>query len=156
MSKKEHKDWSVILLQETLQGVVCIRKPPGKNGHNGDARYWQFPGGKRAKGELRPKQTVVRENREETGIYLCFPQIYFVGCDLQHNHYTHNPFSLYFYRTTICSAQAKNLVPFSNGGEEVRIFEWDELFGMDDFSPFHQSLARKYGVWRKRTWRAVK
>jgi 8-oxo-dGTP pyrophosphatase MutT (NUDIX family) len=144
------KDWSAILLPETTRGVVCIRKPPGKNGHSGDTRYWQFPGGKKERGETRPKQTVVRETYEEIGVYLIFPQIFFVGSDLQHNHYTHSPFVMYVYRARISASQAKNLVSLSDEGEEVRIFGWDELFRMKNFSPFHQSLARKYGVWRRR------
>lgn len=148
MSKKQ-RDWSTILLGETDQGVVCIRNPPGKNGHSGDPRYWQFPGGKKERGEIRPKQTVAREIHEEIGLCLIFPQIYLVGSDLQHNHYTHNPFVLYFYRATVSEMQAKSLVSFNKDGDEVRVFGWDELLKANDFSPFHQNLARKYGVWRR-------
>lgn len=96
------------LIQRPSDGKILVSKRlAGAHLENS----WEFPGGKVEIGE-DPKQTVMRELREELGIETAVGDIYAVG----HHCYTEREVVLLVYRATIIAGEPQCL--------EVADFAW--------------------------------
>jgi 8-oxo-dGTP pyrophosphatase MutT (NUDIX family) len=141
VKRKLRLDWSALLLGEAPCGLLCIQKS-GKD-------YWEFPGGKRHANDRKPDVTAVRETREETGLRLGIGDVTLIGNSEQFNHFSHRPFQMYVYHARLTDAQIASHKALSKEGEKVGIFTWAQLNDLGEhFSPFHRSLAQRYGVWK--------
>jgi 8-oxo-dGTP pyrophosphatase MutT (NUDIX family) len=140
--RKLRPDWSAVLIAEAPCGVATIVKA-GKD-------YAEFPGGKQHANDRAPHFTAAREYREEVGRKVDVSKMTLVGEQLMFNPFTHQPFTMYVYHIELTNEEiAKHHVLESLEKERVLILQWSQLTGLGKhFSPFHQHLAEKFGVWK--------
>ncbi len=103
-----------------------------------DSPLWKFPGGKKQRlqpfgkkprGET-PLETLLRETKEETGLWLKKRNVQFV-----------TSYDMGSYRKHVfCSriSSFRGLVPLSKEYEEAKVFKLDDLPWLRDFHPWYR------------------
>mgnify|MGYP001173154183 CR=1 FL=1 len=132
--RERHDDWSAIAYVTTpgSNQTVLI-----KDRRRSDIALWKLPGGKRESYEQDPKETVIRELKEETGLDSIGTRL--LGIEDRGDH------DMYLFHVVVASFE--DLVPIGADGEETGLFPQEEVRnGMPDFFPSHMLLVQKTGI----------
>ena len=111
-----------------------------------ESPLWKFPGGKkqrllklgkRPRGEY-PTETLLRETKEETGLWLKKRNVVFVTSYNMGSYRKH----VFYSRTS----SLRGLVPLSKEYEEAKVFKLDDLPWLNDFHPWYRDCYLQHIV----------
>lgn len=125
----QNKRWaSSVIIRNAGQQVVLIRDRRKK-----DPLYWKLPGGKN-EGCERNAWTAKREVQEETGLII--PTRLFINpFEIKDTNHTR-------YLFTVDLPVFEGLAEEGEDGEEIGMFNFNDLQSMKDFHPEHLQLLK--------------
>lgn len=109
-----------------------------------DSPLWKFPGGKKQlvwrlgkkpRGET-PLETLLRETKEETGLWLKKRNVLFVTSYNMGSYRKH----VFLSRTS----SLRGLVALSKEYEEAKVFKLDDLLWLPDFHPWYRDCYAQH------------
>lgn len=140
-------DWSVVIFVRGMRGVLAVRK----RRKDGTLGPWHLPGGKREPFELSPKETALRELREETGVRIVENSLTEVdhmprmvmkqrrGRPKREKHY----YELYLFVADAGVTDKSELCSIDRN-EEVTVLSLAKYRRMKNFMGLHRRLIQKH------------
>jgi len=118
--------YAVVCLIVSPRGVPLVRDPKKPKPY-----YWKLPGG-RSEGDETPIEAIIREIKEEVGLYFRSEDMKLTYEEKRGNHifclFQVNPVSL------------NGLKTIGNDGEEVKLFTPEKLKNLPDLFPAHRKV----------------
>lgn len=126
---ESRKGFAVAVIVNSPHGIPLVRDP-----RKPAPQYWKFPGGKSHAGET-PKQTAVRETKEETGIKILESQLILLDEEARRDHF--------FFAFEAPVMDLISLKERGDEGEEIKLFSAEYIKRMKDLFPPHRKLLKE-------------